>query len=123
MRGSRDNFRFDRVFSFVGRINVSSGTSNAKELRRRDGILTRLFDIAQIEVLKAFREGGISIEQLVDADRAGRPRSAETRRRYYTSLKKLRQRSRLGKDAKVSDLSRRAIELSLGHAGEACQGV
>jgi len=77
MRGSRGNFRFNRVFPSVGRINVSSGTSNAKESRRRDSILTKLFDSAQIEVLKAFHEGGISIEQLVDADRAGRLRSAE----------------------------------------------
>ena len=133
MRGSRGKFRFDRVFAGVGRINVSSGTNNAQEFRRRDGILTKLFDGSQIEVLKAFQQGALTIEQLVDADRAGRLRSAEllsdlalrenlwiaaektlpsmgksheTRRRYYTSLRKLRQRTKLGKDAKVSDLAR-----------------
>lgn len=133
MRGSRGNFRFDRVFPGVGRINVSSGTTSAQEFKRRDAVLTKLFDSSQLEVLKAFQQGSITIEQLIDADRAGRLRSAEllsevalrqnlwaaaeqtlpamgkspeTRRRYYTSLKKLRERSKLGKDAKVADLAR-----------------
>lgn len=133
MRGSRGHFRIDRVFGNVGRINVSSGTSNPKEFRRRDGILTKLYESAQLEVLRAFQQGALSMEQLVDADRAGRLRSAEllsdltlrenlwaavektlpamgksseTRRRYYTSLKKLRERSQLGRDAQVGDLVR-----------------
>jgi len=33
-------------------------------------------------------------------------KSSETRRRYYTSLKKLRERSQLGRDAQVGDLLR-----------------
>ena len=132
-RMNRGNFRFDRVFPGVGRINTSSGTTVVREFRRRDSILGKLFDNAQLEVLKAFKEGTITIEQLVDADRAGRLRSAEllsdvalqeplwtaiektlprmgkgteTRRRYYTSLKKLRRRSSLTKDTRVSDLAR-----------------
>src|SRR5664279_5568734 len=133
MRGSRGNFRIDRIFGNVGRINVSSGTSNSKEFRRRDEILTKLFESAQLEVLRAFQLGALSMEQLVDADRAGRLRSAEllsdlalrenlwaaiertlpamgksaeTRRRYHTSLKKLRQRSKFGREAQVGDLLR-----------------
>lgn len=129
----RGKFRFDRRFPGVGRINVSSGTANPQEFRRRDAVLTKLFDSAQVEVLQAFRQGLITIEQLVDADRAGRLRSAEllsdlalreglstaiertlpsmgksseTRRRYGTSLHKLRARARLGADTKVSDLAR-----------------
>lgn len=144
-RGTRGHFRFDRVFAGVGRINTSSGTSNAQEFRRRDGILMKLFDSAQIEVLQAFQQGAISIEQLVDADRAGRLRtaellsdlalrenlwaaiertlpsmgkSAETRRRYYTSLKKLRERTRLGADAKVADLSRIPWKILSSNWGE-----
>ena len=129
----RGNFRFDRLFPGVGRVATSSGTTNVREFRRRDGILTKLFEQAQLEVLRAFQRGDVTIEQLVEADRAGRLRSAdllsdlslrqnlwvaieqtlpsmgkspETRRRYYTSLKKLRTRNVLAKDATVSELAR-----------------
>jgi integrase len=39
--------------------------------------LTKLFENSQLEVLGAFKRGSITIEQLVEADRMGRLRSAE----------------------------------------------
>ena len=128
------SFRFDRVFEGVGRIQRSSGTDRVAEFRKRDAILTKLFENAQLEVLRSFQRGDVTIEQLVEADRGGRLRSAdllsdmavrqplwtavsdtlprmgssdETRRRYYTSLAKLQ---RLGSrwlpaNARVGDLS------------------
>lgn len=76
-RAGRGKFRFDRVFPGVGRIHISSGTTNALEFRRSNSVLTKLFESSQIEVLKAFQHGAITIEQLVDADRAGRFRGAD----------------------------------------------
>lgn len=128
------NFRFDRVFPGVGRIRCSSGTDRTGEFRKRDAILTKLFENAQLEVLRSFQRGEITIEQLVEADRVGRLKgadlmsemalrqplwtaidetlpnmgtSAETRRRYFTSLAKLQ---RLGArwlpaSAQVGDLA------------------
>lgn len=132
--GPGGDFRFDRIFQGVGRVRRSSGTTNAKEFQRRDALLTKLFESAQLDVLRAFQRGDISIEQLVEAERAGRLKSAElladmalrrnlweaadetlpemgqspeTRRRYEVSLEKLRRtpEARLGKDARVSDLA------------------
>src|SRR5262245_20001918 len=71
--------RFNRDFTRigVGRITLSSRTTNVQEFRRRNDILTKLADSAQIEVLRAFRDGAITIEQLVDADREQRLKSAD----------------------------------------------
>jgi integrase len=119
----------------VGRIRCSSGTARLAEFRKRDGILTKLYDDAQLETLRALARGQISIEQLVEADRIGRLRGAdlladmalhkslwqsvdelvptlgrgpETRRRYATSLQKMRSLAStwLSDEARVSDLSR-----------------
>jgi integrase len=128
------NYRFDRDFSRigVGRIQISSGTDKLPEFRRRDGILAKLADNAQIEVLRALKTGSLSIEELVAADRSGtlnsslsdmsvrRPlwptvaallpqlgQAKETRRRYAVSLQALAQKAckHLPKDARVSDLT------------------
>ena len=128
------NYRFDRVFAGVGRIRCSSGTDRLSEFRKRDAILTKLFENAQLEVLRSFQRGEVTIEQLVEADRVGRlkgaellsemalrqplwtaidqslPRmgsSAETRRRYFTSLAKLQKVGQrwLPAGAQVADLA------------------
>ena len=128
------SFRFDRLFAGVGRIQRSSGTTRLGEFRKRDAILTKLFENAQLEVLRSFQRGDVTIEQLVEADRVGRLKGAdlmsdmtlrqslwaaiedtlpkmgtsdETRRRYHTSLAKLQ---RLGQrwlpaSAQVGDLA------------------
>jgi hypothetical protein len=126
----------------VGRIRSSSGTSDLEEFKVRDAILTKLKRNAQLRVLLAFKDGELSIEQLVEADAGGklkiRPLLAEialraplwksidaalpdmgkgdkTRRRYFTSLKKLRakasKRIRLPVRATVADLRRARWQL------------
>lgn len=71
--------RFNRDFSRIGigRITRSSRTSNAKEFQRRDEILTKLADSGQLDALRAFKDGRITIEQLVDADRQQKLKSPE----------------------------------------------
>jgi integrase len=70
--GETGSYRFDRVFAGVGRINRSSGTKKLKEFQRRDQLLTELFEHAQLEALRAFQRGAVSIEELLEAKRLGR---------------------------------------------------
>lgn len=133
--GAGGTYRFNRVFNGVGRIRNSSGTTRLAEFKKRDAILTKLFENAQLDVLRAFMRGQLSIEQLVDADRSGKLKSAEllselalqqnlwaaidaalprmgkgenTRRRYETSLRKLQRQAAksLPMSARVADLQR-----------------
>src|ERR1700730_9554963 len=71
----RVNRDFTRIG--VGRITLSSRTSNPKEFQHRDQILTKLAVSGHIEVLRVFRDGRITTEQLVDADREQRLKSAD----------------------------------------------
>jgi hypothetical protein len=67
--------RFDRIFgSDVGRIRNSSGIvvidrKTQKQFDSRDAVLTALYDNGQITTLRAFRDGHVSIEQLVEQAR------------------------------------------------------
>jgi integrase len=67
--------RFDRIFPEpIGRIRNSSGVivtdrKSQKEFDRRDGILTALQENAQVSTLVAFKNGDVSIEQLVEQAR------------------------------------------------------
>jgi len=129
--------RFNRDFSRigVGRIARSSRTTNPKEFQRRNDVLTKLAESAQIEVLRAFRDGAITIEQLMEADREQRLRSADllgalvlrrslwgaiaetlprmgsskqTQKRYEVSMNALRKRGEqwLPERATIADLDR-----------------
>ena len=71
VRGSK-NFIFNRSFRGVGRIQKSAGTKSRQEFRRRDAILTKLYEVGDLETLRAFKRGQLTIQELVDADRAGR---------------------------------------------------
>lgn len=62
-------FQIDRRFPGVGRIKRSSGTTSLREFHRRDSILTKLFENSAVEVLRAFKAGTITIEEIVEADR------------------------------------------------------
>lgn len=86
IRGSR-NYRFDRLVKGVGRIQSSAGTSDMKEFRRRDGILTKLIEAGAHETLRLFKDGHLSIGDLVDADRHGRLLQAPDRLRLHRSLR------------------------------------
>lgn len=65
-------YEFDRVIPDVGRIRQTSGTRDLREFRRRDAILTKLHETAQLELLRAFKERKLTIEALVEHDRHGR---------------------------------------------------
>jgi integrase len=113
-------------------------SSETKSLREFNAIVAMLYELrqnGQIEVLRAFAQGRVSIAELKQAKRLNRlqsdslladlalfenlwsaidralphmGRSHETRRRYFTSLKKLRQLGAkwLGDGAQVRDLER-----------------
>ncbi len=137
-RTSNDGcIRFNRDFTRmgIGRLTMSSRTKQPKEFERRDQILTKLAESSQIDVLRAFRNGEISIEQLIAADREQKLRSADlltdivvrrnlwdaidatlplmgrqpvTRKRYKVSLDALRAKgsSFITDSATLADLSR-----------------
>lgn len=63
------SYQFDRTFAGVGRIKKSSGTTSIREFNRRDALLTKLFETSALEVLRAFKAGTITIEEIVEADR------------------------------------------------------
>jgi integrase len=73
---------FDRIFKGVGRIMNSSGIfvtneKTLKEFRRRDDILTQLYENGQLEVLRAFKAGRLTIQQLVEAGREEKLKKAD----------------------------------------------
>lgn len=132
--GKTGSYRFDRVFAGVGRINRSSGTTKLKEFQRRDQLLTELFEHAQLEALRSFKRGAVSIEELLDAKRAGKLTSAslvgdlairgnlwttldavfpavdraqKTAHRYRVSVESFRRKAYglIGESARVSDLA------------------
>lgn len=70
-QGSR-MLMFDRQVKGLGRIQCSSGTDKAVEFGRRNGILTKLIEAGHLETLRLFKQGTITIQQLVDADRRGK---------------------------------------------------
>ena len=134
-RGSEGRFRIDwTIAEPVGRLNISLRADNVREFERRKSVVRKLVDDSQLEVLLALKRGDVTIESLVDADRAGRLKGAailadlklrgnlwsvvnetlpamglspETRRRYATSFRTLSSVSeaRLGPNARVHDLS------------------
>lgn len=129
--------RFNRDFSRnrIGRITNSSRTADPKEFELRNALLTKLHDWGQFEVLRAFKRGDLSIEELLEADREGRLKHAElqsqlmlkrslwaavdaalpqmgrtesTRKRYALSFKALKRKAAkwLPATARVQDLER-----------------
>jgi len=123
-------FQFDRRFPGVGRIKKSSGTDSVREYHRRDSILTKLFETSALEVLRAFKAGTITIEEIVEADRGNNAamslsrmatgqrlpdaivkalpkmgRASTTRERYQWSLEKLLREAPVLSVATVTALS------------------
>ncbi len=54
-------FRLDRRFKGVGRINLASGATTATEFRKRDALLTRLYDQGRLDLLNAIRTGTLTV--------------------------------------------------------------
>lgn len=122
-------FRFDRLFRGVGRIQCSSGTTKLTDFRRRDALLTKLYEQGRLDLLRALKQGRITSAELVDADRrerlheaaaglvADRPLwstveatvsrmscDAVTKRRYRMAWNALRVSGVLSEGARLSDL-------------------
>lgn len=73
--GPDGNYRIDRRFKHIGRIRRSLGTSSIREFNQRVALIEKLWKEEKYELLRAFQRGaargGIEIEQLIEADRAG----------------------------------------------------
>lgn len=134
--GPDGNYRIDRRFKHIGRIRRSLGTSSIREFNQRVALIEKLWKDEKYELLRAFQKGanrgGIEIEQLIEADRAGQLGStlssltlrmnlwtaiddtlpkmgtaASTRDRYHRAFKALQRKAGayLSVRATVADLS------------------
>jgi integrase len=138
--------RFDRIFPSVGRIRQPTRAKTWREYLRRDAVILKLYENSQLEILRAFRDGELTIEQLVEADRNDKSlatlddlklraplwaavnaalrkmKPGPTRGRYVTSWQALRRKAStaLPEAAKVADLARvdwEALKASWGGSG------
>lgn len=86
-RGRTGNFEMQRVFPNVGEIRKSLGTSDRRQFNRRVALLEKLHKLERYDVLRAFRDDRISIEQLVEADLQDRLGSTLTDLRLSENLR------------------------------------
>ena len=110
--------KIDRVFPGVGRIARASGATTTKGFNARNNMLTRLYDMGRLDILRAIKDCDVTITEAYAADRENRlnslvgleralstnlwtavdgwvPVSAEaqpTRRRYKVSFGQLKRR-------------------------------
>lgn len=137
--GSRGgNFEVRRRFRGLDKpLRKSTGTSDKKKHRQRVALLEKLEKLEQFELLRAWQNDEITIEEIVEADARGRlgqgidgvklsanlwdaieatlprmGRSPATRYRYQTSFKALQRKAAklLPDSARVSDLERLDLE-------------
>jgi integrase len=122
-------YRVDRVFRGVGRIAQSSGAKTVGEFRKRDALLTSLYDTGRLDVLKAIKDRRLSIPEVYSADRTGQigfvatdvvldrrfwdvyedwkdtaAEAASTRKRYQCSFTSLSRLGVISSDAKLRAL-------------------
>src|SRR5437773_5153450 len=123
-------YRLDRVFPGVGRIAVASGATTKEEYKKRNALLTRLYDQGRLKLLQSIRAGTLTVTEVYAAARADEldsltgdrarlaanlwdavaawtPTSASaaaTRRRFATSFTGLKRSRVLGPTATVDDL-------------------
>lgn len=65
-------FVIDRRFAGVGRIKRASGATTRGGLKSRNACLTRLYDHGRLDLLRAIRDGTLSVTELYAADREKR---------------------------------------------------
>jgi integrase len=114
-------FRFDRIFRGVGRITLSSGTRRLAEFRRRDALLTKLWNQGRLDLLRSLAEKRLTIQDLVLADREERlgamasellgrrplwPQVEAITGRYRRSWDALKRAGVLSPTASVTDLAK-----------------
>lgn len=138
-------YRFDRRFRGIGRVQASSGTRSLREFRRRDALLTKLYEQGRYDLLRALKAGTLTAGELINADRleslAGlsgdpmlqRPYLAaarrafdrdreitdDTRTQYKGRLAALERAGALTASSRVSDLARldwRDLEAAWGRS-------
>src|SRR6184192_3733330 len=63
-------FRLDRRFPGVGRLAVASGATTATEFRKRNALLTRLYDQGRLNLLQSIRAGTLTMTEVYAAARA-----------------------------------------------------
>ena len=128
---ARGSYRIRRDLRRIGlgMLQISAHTTNAREYERRNAVVGKLIDDAQVDVLRALQAGRVTIEQLVDLDRRNELRGsqimatiamrrplwetwettaktagqkAETGKRYLVTMRQLQET--LPESAKVGDL-------------------
>lgn len=66
------SYRLDRVFPGVGRIAVASGATTKEEYKKRNAMLTRLYDQGRLDLLRAIHSGKYTVTEVYAADRESR---------------------------------------------------
>lgn len=74
-RSGSPNARFDIRFPGIGRIRQPVRARTWQEYDRRKAVVYKLFENSQLDILRAFKAGQLTIEQLVDADRQDQSRA------------------------------------------------
>ena len=73
------SYKLDRAFPGVGRIGKASGATTKAGFKARNNMLTRLYDKGRLDILRAIKDGDVTItESLRGRQRkpAGQPRGA-----------------------------------------------
>src|SRR6266568_3160994 len=65
-------YRLDRAFPGVGRITVASGATTKDEAKKRNALLTRLYDQGRLDLLKSIQTGMLSVTEVYFAARTER---------------------------------------------------
>lgn len=68
----RGCFRFDREFPGVGRFWMSSGAKTLVEFRKRDALLSELYETGRLDVLQAILARRLTIAEVFSAQRTQR---------------------------------------------------
>lgn len=66
------SYRLDRVFPGIGRLAVASGATTREEFKKRNALLTRLYDQGRLDLLRAIKDGTYTVTEVYAADREGR---------------------------------------------------
>ncbi|RTL04101.1 MAG: hypothetical protein EKK62_17040 [Acidimicrobiia bacterium] len=78
-RPARGSYRIRRDLRRIGlgMLQISAHTTNQREYERRNAVVGKLIDDAQVDVLRALQAGRVTIEQLVDLDRRNEMRGSQ----------------------------------------------
>jgi hypothetical protein len=63
------SYRIDRVFPGVGRLAVASGATTREEFKKRNALLTRLYDHGCLDLLRAIKAGTYTTTEVYAAER------------------------------------------------------